>query len=138
MMWDNVMERVIAEIGANPNISALYTIDGRLQFRMASPSGQQQVPGIEWSLIGDTEGELWEPIVVQIDIWYTDESVMRQTERIIRSLLRQERMRLDDLTLLISYVDGVALAVPDRANFYGRGLRFRIAALRERYAGVNP
>lgn len=137
MMWDTVMERVIAEISANTTIASLYTVDGKLQFRMASPSGKQQVPGIEWTLIGDTEAEVWEPLVVQFDMWYTDEAHMRQTERIIRNILRQERMELGGLRLLMSYVDGVALAVPDRANFYGRGIRFRIAALRERYAG-NP
>jgi len=137
-MWDNVMEAVIAELSNNTNIASLYTVDGKLQIRMSSPSGKQQVPGIEWTLIGDTEAEVWEPMVVQFDMWYTDEATMRQTERIIRGMLRQERMLIGGLRILANYVDGVALAVPDRANFYGRGIRFRIAALRERYAAVNP
>jgi hypothetical protein len=32
------------------------------------------------------------------------------------------------------YADGVDLAVPDRSNYTGRGLRFRLTPLREQYA----
>jgi len=132
MMWAEVMERVVAQIAAHPTLGVLY--ENRV--RMASPSGEQQVPGIEWTLIGDTETELWEPILIQIDIWYTDHVVMIQTERIIRGMFRQDLpFKLGgDFTVIATFETGVSLAVPDRSNFYGRGLRFRIAALRNQYA----
>lgn len=132
MMWHEVMTRIVAQIESHSILGTLYA--GRV--RMASPSGKQQVPGIEWSLLGDTEGELWEPILIQIDVWYTDDAVMIQTEQIIRGMLRQDLpFKLSgDFTVITTYEGGVMLAVPDRANFYGRGLRFRIAALRNQYA----
>lgn len=132
MMWVEIMTRVVNEIEAHPVLGPTYS--GRV--RKASPGGEQQVPGIEWSLIGDTEGELWEPIIVQIDVWYTESDTMIESERIIRSMLpRDLPFKLGgDLTVIASFEGGVDLAVPDRANFYGRGLRFRIAALRNQYA----
>jgi hypothetical protein len=135
MMWDEVMERVVAELKANPTIATLYAKDDDVAIRMANPSGEQQVPGIEWTLLGDTEGELWEPILVQFDIWFTDSTVMIQTERILRGMFRRDLpVKIGGLTLLANYEDGSMLAVPDRSNFYGRGVRFRLAALRSQYA----
>ena len=135
MMWHEVMTRIVAQIAAHPTLGQLYAD----RIRMASPSGKQQVPGIEWSLLGDTEGELWEPILIQLDIWYTDDATMIQTEQILRGMFRQDLpfKLAGDFTVIATYEGGTMLAVPDRANFYGRGIRFRIAALRNQYA-FNP
>lgn len=136
MMWDEVMARVKSVILADAVLIAIFG-NG---YRKAGV-GALKVPVIEWNMLSDTETELWAPMLVQFDIWTTEAGHARHAERRLRSLFHQTTiLQLDGLTMSGEYTDGTDLATPNRANFTGRGLRFRFTPLRRQYAlpGVVP
>jgi hypothetical protein len=131
MMWDEVMERVLARLKENDTLSGLFGDD----FRMASAGAKLKVPSLEYTILTDTTSELMEPFLVQFDIWTEKAADNRTAERIVRSLLHQRTStRWDDVALIADYMDGSFLATPDRANFIGRGLRFRFMPLKQQYS----
>lgn len=134
MMWDRIMELVVAEIAADTVLSAIFGD----HIRQAPSSGDMVIPGIEWTLIGDTENELWAPMIIQFDLWLSSAESMRQAERRLRQLYHRDVPRaIGDFQMWTTYSDGTILAVPDRANYSGRALRFQMTPLREQYAGVS-
>lgn len=129
MQWDNILERVAATLQADPVLVGLYGDAMRMM-----GSGQHHVPMLEWMLVGDAEGELWAPVIVQIDQWLPDDDGIRESERRLRQLFHREgTFDFDGLTCFAGYVDGSVLASPDRDGYFGRAARFRITPLRERY-----
>lgn len=130
MMWDQIIERAIAKLKQNSTIVDLFGDN----IRMAGP-GKLQVPSLEYTILTDIVSEVWTPILVQWDIW-TDKAVdNRAIERIIRSLFDQRVPVIwDDLLISSDYVQGSHLATPDRANYIGRGLQFRMQALKQQHA----
>jgi len=134
MMWDAVMERVRALI---LNDNGLATIFGD-NYRMAG-TGALQCPGLEWSLLGDTEGELWAPMLVQFDCFTYEAAATRESERRLRSLLHQNLpITIDGITLFAQYTEGSMLSTPDRSGIVGRAVRFRLTPLRAQYALAVP
>lgn len=136
MMWDEVMARVKTVILEDPTLLSLF---GEA-YRKAGVS-ELRVPVIEWNLLSDTENELWAPMLVQFDIWTDVAANARHAERRLRSLFHKDLLlQIDDLQLFAEYTDGTDLATPNRADFTGRGLRFRFTPLRRQYAlpGVIP
>jgi hypothetical protein len=132
MMWDHVMERIVTLILADPVLAGIFGD----HLRMAG-SGKSSVPSIEYTLITDTEGELWTPISIQFDLWTTSAVDSRTAERKLRGLLHHDLPQsIDGLTLWTTYTDGSPLATPDRSNFVGRALRFHFTPLREQYAAL--
>ena len=130
MMWDEVMARVRTMILDDLILSSIF---GNA-FRKSGPN-DQLVPVIEWTLLGDTENELWTPMLVQFDCWTNVAADARLAERRLRSLFhRPTTIVLDGVTLFAEYADGTDLATPDRAGYTGRGLRFRFTPLRRQYA----
>lgn len=135
-MWDEVMARVKTTILEDP---VLVSIFGDA-YRKAGVS-ELAIPVIEWNLLSDTETELWAPMLVQFDIWTDVAGNARHAERRLRFLFHQAlMMQLDGISMFAEYTDGTDLATPNRANFTGRGLRFRFTPLRRQYAlpGVIP
>ena len=129
-MWDEVMERVRVLILADTALSAVIG-----QAYRKAGSGDLQIPGMEWNLLSDVLTELWAPMLVQFDIWTTTAANNRRAERRLRSLLhRPLPLQLDDVLMFTVFVDGNDLATPNRANFVGRGVRFRFTPLRQQYA----
>lgn len=134
MMWDRIMTFVVAEILDNEILAGIFGTS----VRQAPTSGEMVVPGIEWSLIGDTENELWAPMIVQFDIWCESAVDSRTAERQLRSLYHRDLQRtIGTFTMFTQYSDGETLEVPDRANYSGRAIRFQLTPLREQYAGVS-
>jgi hypothetical protein len=133
MMWDEVMTRVVAAIRDDSLL--METFEGNLR---RGGAGEQQVPGIEWHLLGDTEGELWAPILIQFDLWTNTQEQATIGERRLRSMFHQDvPVMLDDIRLWMYYSDGQELATPERSGFNGRALRFRFTPLRRQYAFHN-
>lgn len=130
MMWDEVLERAFELI---QNDSVLTEIFGPAM-RMAG-SGAQQVPGLEYHLIGDTEGELWAPMIVQFDVWSEDMTVVTRAERRLRVMFHKDLpSTLGGLTMWMQFTDGQVLASPERSGFNGRAIRFTLTPLRRQYA----
>lgn len=130
MMWDHVMETVKDLITAHPVLSTMFGEN----FRRSGPT-DQLVPVIEWTLLGDTESELWAPMLVQFDCWTDTAEDVRRAERLLRGMFHQQTSIIfDTYTMLTEYADGADLAVPNRAGYAGRGVRFRMTPLRQQYA----
>jgi hypothetical protein len=130
MMWDQLLERAIDRLKANDTIATTFGDD----IRMAG-TGDLEIPSIEYTILSDIRGELWEPLLIQWDIWTQKAEDNRNIERIVRALFDQRVPTLWDGVMVMSdYVDGSQLATPNRAGFVGRGLRFRLSPLRQQYA----
>lgn len=130
MIWDEVMERVKTVIITDALLSEIFG-DG---YRKAGVS-DLKVPVIEWNLLGDTENELWEPMLVQFDVWTNKAEDNRKAERRLRSLFhRPTQIRLDGIMLMSEFNDASDLATPSRSGYTGRGVRFRFTPLRQQYA----
>lgn len=132
MMWDHVMERVVAEILMDDVLATIYGDAVR-----AAGTGEQIVPSLEWTLVGDTENELWAPMIVQFDQWTKTGEQNRRSEFRLRQLYHRDvpRTIAGDTMMWTMYSDGAVLAMPDRSNFIGRTIRFTFTPLRAKYAG---
>lgn len=130
MMWDQVMERVLALLQANEHLTAIFAD----KFQMAG-SSQLKIPSVEYTILSDANSEIWVPMLVQFDLWTTKAGDNRVAERIVRSILDQRTsVQWDGVTVIASYTDGAFLSTPDRAGFIGRGLRFRFSALKQQHS----
>lgn len=132
MIWDEVMARVRVKITTDPVLFAIFGDS----YRKAAPANDLIVPVIEWNLLGNTETELWEPMLLQFDLWTNDAALNRRAERRLRSMFSSHtnQIDLDGFTMLTEYSDGADLAAPTRSGYVGRGVRFRFIPLRQQYA----
>ena len=132
MRWDAVIAAVTGTALADPIIVGIIGAAGRL-----AGTGPHQVSLLEWSLIADTEDELWAPCTVQWDLWVNTIEEQIALERQLRRLFHAELpVNLAGVRMWSQYVDGSVLASPDRDGYYGRALRFRYTPLRDLYAGT--
>lgn len=134
MMWDQVLIRLADVLGVDAVLSAMFPQ------RMGPTSGEFRIPSLEWTLITDTENELWAPCIIQFDIWHPEMAQIVIAERRLRTLFHTAPLpfRVDDLDIYGEYIDGSVLAVPDRSSHNGRALRFRFTSLRSKYALETP
>ncbi len=131
MMWDEVMQRVLNEILADPIMSSIYGTS----VAAATSSAKQIAPTLEWMLISDIEQELWAPMIVQFDQFTKNPASLRLSEFRLRSLYHRDTpVVLTDIQMWTQYFDGNTIEVPDRSGFYGRSIRFRFTPLRRQYA----
>ena len=129
MQWDNIIERIAATCKADPVLVGIY--GDAMRF---TGTGAHHVPMLEWMLVADGEGELWAPVVVQLDQWTRDDDALRVSERRLRQLFHREgTFDFLGLTCWGQYTDGQVLASPDRDGYFGKAARFRLTPLRERY-----
>lgn len=130
MMWDAVLERAIARIKGNEVLAEIFGDNVRM-----AGTGDLKVPSVEFTLLSDTNTELWTPILVQFDLWTDKAEENRRAERVMLSLFDLRVPGIwDEVMVMSDYVDGSMLATPARSGFTGRGLRFRISPLRQQYA----
>lgn len=136
MMWDHVIRRVLAAIADDSELSAIY---GARVRAAAVGDFDPSVATLEYTLIGDTEGELWSPVILQLDQWAPKFDVVTRSERRLRGLFHRDLpVDFDGLAMWCQYQDGSTLAAPNRDGVSGRGIRFRFTPIRERYAGLAP
>jgi hypothetical protein len=62
MMWDQVMESVLALLQANEVLSEIFGES----FRMAAGGSKLQVPSCEYTILSDVSTEIMEPMLVQL------------------------------------------------------------------------
>lgn len=129
-MWDLVMQHIKELIVTDDTLDSIFGGN----FRKAGVS-DQAVPVIEWTLLTDLETELWAPMLVQFDCWTKRAEDTRRAERQLRGMFHQSTsFTFDGYTMFSEYADGSDLATPNKANYTGRGVRFRFTPLRQRYA----
>ena len=129
MMWDRVLTALSAVANGDPVLLAIYAGAVRL-----AGTGKHRTPLLEYSLIGDAEGELWAPHTVQWDQWTSELQPLLDSERRLRRLFHVELpSTFAGLTMWSVYAGGDVLAMPDRDGYYGRAIRFTCTPLRELY-----
>lgn len=134
MMWDHVIRRLLASITEDQILSGIY--GDRVRWA-AVGNFDSKTPTLEYTLIGDAESELWNPIIIQFDQWAPKMDVVAASERRLRALFHRDLpIVIDGLAMWSQYQDGVTLAAPNRDGFSGRGIRFRFTPIREQYAGL--
>lgn len=137
MMWDQVLKRLVATVEQDVVLSGIYGTAMRLAGtgKTFEPAA---APILEWTIIGDTESELWSPVIIQFDQWALTLGVVTTSERRLRTLFHQDLpTEYGGVIMWAQYEEGSVLASPDRNGFAGRAIRFRFTPLRERYAGLT-
>lgn len=131
MRWDDVVSALLAEIAGIAEVAAI--VGDRVIFAGSSP---WRVPSIEATIIADTEGELWAPCTVQLDVWAKTLAEVATLERILRARYHSQLpIPIGEVTCWAQYSDGTVLASPDRDKVSGRALRFTFTPLRAAYSG---
>ncbi len=137
MMWDRVIEALLATLESDPTIVELFDSRIRMTGTGAAPSPKATL--LEFMLIADSERETEAPCVIQFDAWAPTMDEVARAERRLRQLFN--RSLPEDFgagPMWAQYVDGSMLASPDRDGFSGRATRFRFTPLREKYAPPLP
>lgn len=137
MMWDQVLERLKVLLAADVILAAIFAERMRMATFTGLPFSPVE-PTLEWSLIGDAEGELWAPCIIQFDLWASEMAELIAGERRLRTMFHQP-LPFDiggGVKVWGEYSDGTMLASPSRDGFAGRAIRFRFTPLRSQYAGV--
>lgn len=134
MMWDQVLLRLVDLIKTDQTLHGIFGDNSRM-----AGTGKLEIPSIEWSLVGDSETELWAPCIIQFDLWHTLPAKIVEAERRLRILFHTSLpATFDGLTMWCEYIDGDILASPDRNNFAGRAVRFKFTPLRSKYVLTGP
>lgn len=137
MMWDQVLERLRVLMLADSALAAIFAERMRMATFTGLPFSPTE-PTLEWSLIADTESELWAPCIIQFDLWASEMEQLIAGERRLRTMFHQALPFDigDGVRVWGEYNDGTILASPSRDGFAGRAIRFRFTPLRSQYAGV--
>lgn len=134
MRYDHVIRATMATALADAVLAAIYGDGVRL-----SGSSRLEVPVLEVTLVSDTEGEQWAPVVLQWDQWVASMADLRASERRLRQLFHLEVPAvIGGVAMWAQYVDGDAIGAPNRDGFFGRAVRFQFTPLRERYDQAVP
>jgi len=132
MRWDDVLTAITTAVQAD---ATLVSVFGVANMRAEVEWAEQIVPGLSYRVVGDTVTELWEPHVVQFDIWATTLEDLAAGERALRALMDNGGpVSLGGMYCYCYFTDGTPLGAtvgPDRSNYYGRAARFRILPIRE-------
>lgn len=129
MRWDDVTRATVAAAAADAVLAGIFGTS----IRMSASAQDHLVPGLEYEVIGDTAGELWEPIIVQWDIWVHEFQDLVDGERALRKLFDHDLpVEIEGVYMWSVFTEGASLVdAPDRAGFYGRAVRFRYSPIRE-------
>lgn len=132
MKWPQVIAAMVAEIMANPTLSDIY---GQNVRKMGT--GSHLVPCLEWMKIGDAEDEIWNPVTVQWDQWCFTHEDFVASETMLRRIFHQDLpVVYNGLRCWTQYADDQQLTSPDRDDFHGGSIRFRLTPLRSKYDPV--
>jgi hypothetical protein len=134
MRWDYFIEFWTARLLADP---ALVSVMGRAAFIYPAQSARAViVPSIEYTLISDTESELFNPIGIQVDLWAKGIKKAAQVERRIRVLTNGDvGQDLGGERVWMQYRDARTLDYPKDAEVIHRTLDFEFEAVRGKYVG---
>ena len=144
MRWDEVMEAVEAYLNADALL--VGEMGGSLKIWPAETSRTVQYPSIEWTVTTDIETEVFNPVLVQFDIYApanyttgkTPQQVCAAIERRLRRLLGERRGMRDigGVQMLMSFSDARTFPVPE-PDVFARQVDFLFEPIRERYAAAT-
>lgn len=130
MRWDNVVGAALTALRGSTSLTSVVAasdvvMNGERAFK---------VPSIEWTLINDGQGELFETLLVQFDIWTRDVDDIVTAETAMRDTLHAETWRtLGGIKMRSQYAGGRNLVGPED-GVLGRSLDFEFESFHERFA----
>lgn len=134
-MWDQVIAAAMSAVEANPVLSTLYNA-GERRIRLAG-TGEHLVPLLEMTLIADDEDELYAPATIQWDQFTESMTNLIASELALRAIFHRDLPALiGNVRMFAGYQGSETLAQPDRDNYFGRAVRFRLTPLRKQYQPV--
>lgn len=131
MRWDVVVEAWLGLIAPDSDVTEVLGADP--EFFMA---GEREfaAPGLEWSLIANTEGELWEISDVQLDFMVRKIDQLVKLEKALRRLLHHDLPITVDGIFMWSQMRGGGRPLQGPADgLLGRSIDCRLTYLRSRY-----
>lgn len=127
MRWDAVLLAVKTAVDADSILTAIFPTR-----RLAATDQDHAVPSLEWHLIADSQTELYEPVILQFDLFLLDLEDLITAERALRNIFDQdEPVSIGGVYTWAEFTEGSTLEVPDESNYFGKGLRFRFMPIRE-------
>jgi hypothetical protein len=108
MMWDIVIPAWVALLEQDADLVAAL---GGPHIYPAQAARAVRIPSVEWVIVSDRESELFNPVMVQVDIWARGVAAAAVIERRIRALTHRDVSRelvLDEyegLRLWTRYID---------------------------------
>lgn len=129
MMWDRCAEGSIQLLQNDPAMESL--LGGKHIYRMRTRSSIQ-IPGVYYSVIGDSLDENYSPVVLQWDIWgQSAEQVARIQKRLYELLHSDLPVVLPNgLKTWCQFVNGFDFGEDDQA-VYHRAVDYRYTPPRE-------
>jgi hypothetical protein len=129
--WDFIVEHWLARLVADPAlISVMGSGSGWIGPSQASKP--VKVPSIEYTLVYDTEAELFNRIGVQVDLWARGLAKAGQIERRVRRLThRTVAQELGGERLWMRYQDSRTLDYPNDPGVFHRQVDFEFEAVVE-------
>lgn len=85
MRWPEVVEALIGAVEADPTLSAIF---GAAVYK--SGDRNLEVPSMEWTLISDTEGEKFNALRIQWDVFTRTDGELVAAERMLRFLFHHD------------------------------------------------
>jgi hypothetical protein len=141
MRWDDVLEAITNVVTADATLVGIFGTSMRAEVNWT----EQAVPGVGYRIAADSSTELWEPCVVEMNAWTDTFEDLAAAERRLRALfdhaVHTKLGGVDGLYCYSQFTDGTpgdTTAGPDRSDFYGRVLRFRISPIREALQREGP
>lgn len=131
MNWDLVIEGFMAELAAMAAIASRFGDKVQLAGQV-----EHEVPSVQVHVIADTEGELWAPVTVQVDLFHRRMADILAAEDAIRTRYRAPLpIPIGNLTCWAQFTGGSMLETPSRDKYHGRAIRFTFTPLRAAYTG---
>jgi hypothetical protein len=132
MRWDFVIEHWITRLQAD---AALVSLMNSSVFVFPGQAFKAvKIPSIEYSIVGDREEELFNPIQVQVDFWQRGIKKAAQTERRIRMLTHSDvGQDLAGERLWMRYLDSRTTEYPAELGVVHKVLDFLFEPMREKY-----
>jgi hypothetical protein len=130
MIWDEVVEKVIAALDADELLTA--ALEGGT-VEMAESVMPREVPSIRLTVVDDREGEVLETILLQVSFWGRSRENAVAIERRVRRVLHADTRRdFDGIEMATLFVEGRDMDDPE-PGVVARSLDFRFEPVRRRF-----
>jgi len=128
MRWDAVLEAITTRIAEDTGLVGVY---GESIRKMGTHAFS--VHSLDYFVVSYTEGELWEPMLVQFSQWTRSMNDLVISERRLRSLFNHENIVIiEGVPMWAQFEDGGDLTGPETEGYYGAASRYRFTPVRER------
>lgn len=138
MTWDEVIPAVLSELRGDSPQPVAWDPDKAV--RAAQDSVALSIPSVTWFMVADTELELWNPILVQWDIYAASWAQAASIESWLRDWLHHDLPTtfgsVDVWSELVDVRTGDAPAGTNPGLVH-RQLDVRFTALRSKYAAIT-